>query len=351
MLKCFAAATLALAVAASAWAGAAEDKALQDAALALDIEGVKVALRKGANPNASVGNQGTALGKVATANLLGVSNPSPGQIKAGFVDREIVRAKTVEIARLLFVGGAKLGPNDKDILYAPISKGNVDLVALLIDRGASVTADLEGYTPTELSKKYDQDAVYELLVSRGGLPVDGRSSAQLTLIEAAGNWDIERMAQALKDGARINDPAKNKKETALVAAVQLPAPGLGEAAAIWWLLDHGADPNRLDGDGDLPLHRFMRVSKYMVERPDTKLLAEETLKRLLKAGAKVSGVDSTGRTPLHAAARYDNVWAAEILIKEGAKVMPRDAKVKTPLDYAESAPMIKLLKQNGATER
>jgi ankyrin repeat protein len=79
-------------------------------------------------------------------------------------------------------------------------------------------------------------------------------------------------------------------------------------------------------------------------------MAEETLAHLLKAGAKVSGMDSQGRTPLHIAAKFDNVRAAEILIKEGAKVMPRDRTGKTPLDYAESAPMIMLLKQNGATE-
>jgi ankyrin repeat protein len=65
----------------------------------------------------------------------------------------------------------------------------------------------------------------------------------------------------------------------------------------------------------------------------------------------VSAVDSLGRTPLHIAAENDNVQAGEILIKEGAKVMPRDKMGKTPLDYAESAAMIKLLKQNGATER
>jgi ankyrin repeat protein len=76
-----------------------------------------------------------------------------------------------------------------------------------------------------------------------------------------------------------------------------------------------------------------------------------TLLRLLEAGAKVSGVDSIGRTPLHIAAENDNVRAAEILIREGAKVMPRDGAGKTPLDYAESSAMIKLLKQNGATER
>jgi ankyrin repeat protein len=79
--------------------------------------------------------------------------------------------------------------------------------------------------------------------------------------------------------------------------------------------------------------------------------AEEVLAALLRAGAKVSGMDSQNRTPLHFAAKFDNLRAAEVLIVEGAKVMSRDKLMKTPLDYAESAPMIKLLKANGATER
>ena len=80
-------------------------------------------------------------------------------------------------------------------------------------------------------------------------------------------------------------------------------------------------------------------------------MAEETLSLLLKAGAKVSGVDEYGKTPLHVAAQFDIFCAAEILIREGAKITPRDNQGKTPLDYAESAAMIKLLKENGATER
>ena len=64
----------------------------------------------------------------------------------------------------------------------------------------------------------------------------------------------------------------------------------------------------------------------------------------------MSGIDKWGATPLHAAARLDNIMAAEILIAEGARIMARDEKNKTP-DYAQSAGMIKLLKQNGAKEQ
>ena len=89
----------------------------------------------------------------------------------------------------------------------------------------------------------------------------------------------------------------------------------------------------------------------MPDRPSLKPLAERTLVRLLKSGAKVSGMDSKGRTPPHWAAKSDNVRAAEVLIQEGARVMARDLSDRTPLDYAESGPMIKLLMASGATER
>lgn len=62
-------------------------------------------------------------------------------------------------------------------------------------------------------------------------------------------------------------------------------------------------------------------------------------------------MDSKGRTPLHFAAQADNLRAAELLIREGARIMARDEQGRTPLDYAESASMIQLLKKHGARER
>jgi ankyrin repeat protein len=357
MLKRIAAAMLALAITASAWAGPAEDKALWDAASVLNIEAVRAALKKGADPNAPSNTMRriTPLNATATMGSWRLTRDRANNATAvklsqgGLSDDEIDKYLNVEITKLLFAAGAKLGFYDKSILFTPIAHGNIELVGLLIDNGASVTGDLEGYTPTELAKKYGQEAVYELLISRGGIPVDSRSSAQLALVEAASNSDVEGMERAFKDGARINEPDAHN-QTALVAAVAHYYEPRG-TMAIWWLLDHGADPNVEGEGGEFPLHMFAIASTDVVKRPDLKPRFEEMLARLLKGGAKVSATDKLGRTPLHIAARVDNVWMAEVLIREGAKVMRRDNTGKTPLDYAESSAMIRLLKQNGATER
>jgi ankyrin repeat protein len=232
------------------------------------------------------------------------------------------------------------------------------MVRLLIDNGASPTAKLGNFPPAELARRYDQSAVYEYLISRGGIPVDRRRAAQLLLIEATRRGDVAAVERAMKEGAFING-TDSENTTALKEAVGSPiyvpsqAATMSRAATIWWLLDHGADPNQ--GDRRPPLHTFVTMNTHTPIHKsggsDATPMVEETLARLLKAGAKVSGRDWQDRTPLHEAAASDNVRAAEILIAEGAKIMARDKAGKTPLDYAESAAMIKLLKANGAIER
>ena len=55
--------------------------------------------------------------------------------------------------------------------------------------------------------------------------------------------------------------------------------------------------------------------------------------------------------PWHHSAEFNNVVGAQMLIDAGCKISPTDRKGKTPLDYAESAEMIRLLKDHGAKEQ
>jgi ankyrin repeat protein len=334
-------AVIAVLLAARALAGPAKDGALRDAALELDIAGVRAALERGGDANAvsSDARPQSPLGAM-TMGMRMYRSMHPG---------EDVGGKALEIARLLFANGAKIGVFDRTILFFPIAEGNLSLVSLLLDKGASPTAKLEGYTPTQLAVKYKQEAVYDLLVSRGGIPVDAHASAQLALVEAAGRGDVEGMNEALEAGADINGSDADG-QTALTGALEMPIMSGDSAEAVSWLLRHGADPNTTRKKSyraveGIPLHLFVVMNRRPL------MVAAQTMALLLRGGAQVSGMDSLRRTPLHLAAYSDNIWAAEILIAEGARVMARDVQGRTPLDYAESAPMIRLLREHAAAER
>ena len=77
------------------------------------------------------------------------------------------------------------------------------------------------------------------------------------------------------------------------------------------------------------------------------------LKRLLKTGESVHGLNTEGATPLHWAAFKGQTEAAKVLLRHGADVNAMTKKGSTPLRLAtthKKTEVVALLKQYGGTE-
>lgn len=306
----------------------------------LDVEGVKKALREGADPNC-IWEKNHNLSALSLLSFLSCSGG----------DREKER-KCIQIALLLFNAGAKLQNiyGDRSILYTPIASGLYDFTELLLKNGASATQKIDGELPIEIAEKHGRSEIADLLVKYGAKPVGKDKSIQLRFIECASNSDVRCMKEYLQKGARVNGK-DSQNVTALIAALRNPVYKIDQLMTVRFLLQQGADPNlqgnsKFKGLSGIPLHIAIAMNIYTMKSKSN--LAELVIKELINAGAYVSGRDEMWRTPLHIAAQYNNYKGAQILIDSGAKIMDRDKEGRTPLDYAESAEMIKLLRQHGA---
>jgi len=327
----------------------------------VDLEQIKLSLANGANPNwikSEEGKDESILSHYVSITSSSASNPE--------IDK-----KTFKAIELLFEHGAKLQSHDDAILFSPIATGKYELVKLLLEKGASATSwptyKIGGrsynFTPIEVATAHGHEKIVELLTSYGAKKLDKEDAVQVRFIEVACSGRVSELIEQLEKGANINTRNRNG-ETALINALfGLFLPTTEKYEKIMYLLDAGADVN-LEGKGfglglTLPLHEAIYQSQFVFRhnrdprdpRDPRKVYAEKILQALIKKGAYISGRDRDDKTPLHIAAEYNHLYAAELLLKSGAKVMPKDKKGKTPLDYAESSEMIKLLKKYGAKEQ
>ncbi|CAN6281912.1 unnamed protein product [Urochloa humidicola] len=130
-----------------------------------------------------------------------------------------------------------------------------------------------------------------------------------------GNVDVCRyLVEVLKfDINSVSSPELGL--TPLISAVSE-----GKVAAVRYLLDKGADPNKQDHDGYAPLH-------------DAAKGGFDEIARLLLSGGAIVDILSSEGTPLHAAAAFGKIGVMQILLEHHADVnkVASSARDCTPL--------------------
>jgi hypothetical protein len=179
-----------------------------------------------------------------------------------------------------------------------IADGRTDLVVDWIEAGGAATAtDDRGVALIKWCGYYGDVSAIRYLIAHGESPTS--LGDNLGLDEAAfhGHWRlVEYLAER---GADVNHPLPGTAETPLHAALcKANRPACDEVVRV--LLAHGANPNCVTIPGAVT-GGFMRDVRTCGETPLHRAAAfgsEDTVQRLIDAGARLDAKDAHGDSPL-----------------------------------------------------
>ncbi|MBX3734768.1 MAG: ankyrin repeat domain-containing protein [Verrucomicrobiae bacterium] len=237
-------------------------------------------------------------------------------------------------------------------LQRAVSKGNLKLATLLLDRGADVNARGNGSeTALHVAARSGHRAVAELLIERGAHLNDPGSTIQHT--DSPGN--------NLEGVSRGNTPLHLAAHHGAPSLVDLL---LARGAALEAKNDLGRTPLVIAVVSQQPacVDRLLRAganSDVMARMPGSEWEStpvqwaagageEAILKMLLDAGSTPRTAYPNGTTPLHLAAAQGHDGSVRVLLKAGANPNARTDDGKTPLDLAPE-PIQQTLRDTGGT--
>ena len=206
-----------------------------------------------------------------------------------------------EAVRRLLADGTNV---DKADLYGdtPIRmaclRKNAEILNLLIKAGADVNRGIRWAVPLSTACRMEWTDGVRILIAAGADTVNtAYECVEPPMYHACVNGNPEIIGMLLRAGVDKDAPLRllhGLPRVPLVAACRRPK-------NVRALIDAGADVNRVDENGDTPLHHSCYNGKV------------ETTEMLLAAGAVADAENNAGMTPLAAAVRYSYPWGERII--------------------------------------
>lgn len=347
--------------------------ALLKASEAGHLEMVKLLLARGAKTDAVKVFQGTTTPLAAVAGLY------PQEVKeqhreiiillldAGSdINAENENSKTaltlavergdMDLIKLLLGRGADVNhraysTHGNSALDEAAFDGRLDIVQLLMDGGAELKHETRSFTSLHRASAWGRLEVMKLLLRSGAAAEAAETDQTTALHEAASGGSTQAIKLLLDNGFNIEAKSTEEWETPLHQAAHWV-----RISAVELLLDSGADINAQDCSGMTALHHatcFLNTKEYGKRYPNL-----QVIKLLASRGADVNIPDHTGRTVLQAAIqcwetprhssstdttisgvrnvsmREPDFKAVGLLLAHGADINAKDANRSTALHRA-----------------
>lgn len=220
---------------------------------------------------------------------------------------------------------ANFGPCSHTALHEAIFHRHIDMVKLLVARGAHIESESRhSMTPLHRAVSQSGDISLVMFLLWKGARIEARDEYQKTPLYHAvttGNLDVVRYL--LENGARTSSGPRD--------SLPIHAATAGEYSDILeLLLEHGADIAAQNDKGDTALH-FAAKCEVKINPPRHGF--RDCISTLLRGGLLVDVRGNHGETPLHRASSQHRSDIVKRLLQEGASVTA-EADNGTPLHYA-----------------
>ncbi|KAM7532735.1 hypothetical protein Aperf_G00000129852 [Anoplocephala perfoliata] len=247
-------------------------------------------------------------------------NPLKAELNANLV--EYVESDNADGVKNALNQGADVNSrrrvNGRTALMIAASKGNEEIMGILLSHGASVHAtDTDGNFAIHLAAEQGHLGCVKLLMDKGSLSFVGNLEYRTPLMKAAAMGHADVVEHLLLNGVNMMYQLNKHSESELTLASQA-----GHVDVVRILLKH----SKPGVDRSIELNRALQKAVFFYEA--------EVVEELLSAGADVAYKDESSASLLSVAVRNEDLETLKCLVEHGADVNQRDENNCTPMKEA-----------------